>query len=100
MPLLTILPRGKIVQIPAGTTLLAGIAAADEKFVTKCTDSACSGMCHVFVPIGKKSLSKPQRAENEVLDSLAGVSSRSRLACQARIGEQDVTVELLGFASG
>jgi len=100
MPTLTITPSGKTAQIETGTTLLAGIAAAGETLKHSCTDSQCSGLCHVFVPVGKKSLSKTQRAENEVLDTIVGVGSKSRLACQARIGEEDVTVELLGFASG
>lgn len=100
MPTLTVLPSGKTAQIETGTTLLAGIVAAGDTLQNKCTDTQCSGMCHVFVPVGKKSLSKTQRAENETLDTIVGVGSKSRLACQARIGEEDVTVELLGFASG
>lgn len=100
MPTLTLVPSGKTAQITTGTTLLAGIAAAGETLKTHCSDSTCSGECHVFVPVGKKSLSRAQREENAKLDTIVGVGSKSRLACQARIGEEDVTVELLGFASG
>jgi 2Fe-2S ferredoxin len=53
----------------------------------------------VFVSQGKKSLSKATREENAKLDTIVGVGSKSRLACQARVGADDVTVELLGFAS-
>lgn len=42
-------------------------------------------------------MSKVQRLENEKLDSIVGVGSKSRLACQAVIGSDDVTIELLGF---
>lgn len=100
MPTLTVLPSGKTAQIDTGTSLLAGIIAAGEDLKHSCTDSACSGLCHVFVPVGKKSLSKTQRAENDKLDTIVGVGSKSRLACQARIGEEDVTVELLDALSG
>ena len=100
MPTLTILPSGKTAEIATGTTLLGAIVAAGESVKHQCTDSACSGLCHVFVPVGKKSLSKAQRAENEKLDTIVGVGSKSRLACQARVGEEDVTVELLGPLSG
>ncbi len=41
-----------------------------------------------------------QRAENDKLDTIVGVGSKSRLACQALFGADDVTVELLGFDSG
>lgn len=100
MPTLTILPSGNTAQIDTGTTLLAGIVASGVSIKHSCTESECSGLCHVFVPVGKKSLSKTQRAENEKLDTIVGVGSKSRLACQARIGEEDVTVELLGALSG
>jgi 2Fe-2S ferredoxin len=39
-------------------------------------------------------------AENARLDTIVGVGSKSRLACQALLGSDDVTVELLGFGSG
>lgn len=100
MPTLTVMPSGKTAQVETGTTLLAAIALAGDELKTKCTDTECSGMCHVFVPVGKKSLSKTQRSENEKLDTIVGVGSKSRLACQARVGEEDITVELLGALSG
>jgi len=49
------------------------------------------------LPPGRKSLSKVQRVENEKLDSIVGVSSKSRLACQTMMGEEPVTIELLSF---
>jgi len=99
MPTLTVLPSGKTAHIETGTTLLAAIAASGESLKHKCTDVECSGLCHVFVPVGKKSLSKALRAENEKLDTIVGVGSKSRLACQAKVGEEDVTVELLSALS-
>lgn len=100
MPILTVMPSGKTVELATGTTLLAGVRAAGVSFNARCTDTSCSGDCHVFVPVGKKSLSKAQRDENTQLDAIVGVGSKSRLACQARMGEEDVTLEILGFASG
>ena len=100
MPTLTVLPSGHTVEIATGTTLLAAVSAAGDALKTQCTDTTCSGGCHVFVPVGRKTLSKVQREENAKLDTIVGVGSQSRLACQARVGESDVTVELLGFASG
>lgn len=100
MPTLTVLPGAHTTSVATGTTLLEGIAAAGAVVKHTCTDAACSGLCHVFVNVGKKSLSKTQRAENERLDTIVGVGSKSRLACQARMGEEDVTVELLSALSG
>ena len=37
----------------------------------------------------------------ERLDTIVGIGSKSRLACQAKIlGTENVTIELLGFGSG
>lgn len=99
MPVVTLLPQGKTVEAAEGTNLLAVIQGAVE-FATKCGGNAKCGQCHVFIQEGRKSLSKTQRAENELLDTIVGVGSKSRLACQAALGSENVTVELLGFSSG
>jgi len=99
MPQLTIMPSGKTVDIAEGMSLLAAITAADETI--KCEGNAKCGICHVFVHEGRKGISKIQREENERLDTIVGVGSKSRLACQVQIlGTEDIKVELLGFGSG
>jgi 2Fe-2S ferredoxin len=100
MPLLTILPEGKTIDAAPGTSLLQAILAAGVKILHKCEGKAECGSCHLFVQEGRKSVSKAQRLENEKLDSIPGVGSKSRLACQTLLGEEPVTVELLGFSSG
>jgi len=100
MPTLTILPSGKTVEAATGSRLLDAILASGDKIVSECGGEAKCGKCHVYVQEGKKSLSKTTRTENEKLDSIVGVSSKSRLACQASLGAENVTVELLGFGSG
>jgi len=100
MPMMTIMPAGKKVTVTEGSSLLEAILAANEPIGHKCDGKAECGSCHIFVQDGRKGLSKMQRTENEKLDGIFGVGSKSRLACQARIGADDVTVELLGFSSG
>ena len=100
MPMLTINPSGKTVQSAEGMSILEALLAAGEQIAHKCGGKADCGSCHIFVHDGRKSLSKIQRAENEKLDTIVGVGSKSRLACQAKLGNEDVTVELLGFGSG
>lgn len=97
MPTLTIQPAGKSVEVSAGTTLLQALLGAGEAVAHKCDGKAECGACHLFVQEGRKTLSKIQRQENEKLDSIVGVGSKSRLACQAVIGDADVAVELLSF---
>jgi 2Fe-2S ferredoxin len=98
MPIVTIQPSGKTLQAASGTSILAALLAAGVEIAHKCDGKAECGSCHVSVPVGRKSLSKAQRPENERLDSTIGVGSNSRLACQSIIGEEDITVEVLSFA--
>jgi 2Fe-2S ferredoxin len=100
MPILTIRPSGKTTEVAPGTSLLDGILAAGVTLTPKCGEKADCVKCHVFVDVGRKTLSKPQRLENERLDVIVGVGTKSRLACQALVGQEDVTVEILDFASG
>lgn len=101
MSLLTILPSGKTVDAAEGMTLLAAILAADETLTHKCDGKASCGTCHVFVQEGRKGLSRIAREENERLDAMVGVGSKSRLACQAKVlGTEPIKVEPLGFGSG
>ncbi len=94
MTTLTVLPSGKSCEVAVGTSLLNALQTAGEPIICQCS-AGKSEACHVFVPVGRKSLSKIQRAENEKLDAMVGVSSASRLACQATLSEDAVTVEIL-----
>ena len=101
MSMLTILPAGITAEITAGANLLQAILAAGARIGTKCGEQAKCGACHLFVTEGRKGLSRPTPAENAKLDAIVGVSSKSRLACQATLlGTEGVTVELLGALSG
>lgn len=101
MSTLTINPGGLTAEIAAGTNLLQAIIAAGGQLVSKCGGDAKCGACHLFVIEGRKGLSKLTPAENAKLDTLVGVGSKSRLACQATLlGTEAVSVELLGALSG
>lgn len=100
MPIVTIQPMNKTVEAAEGSSLLQAILAAGESIAHKCEGKAECGSCHIYVQEGRKSISRIQREENEKLDTIVGVGSKSRLACQAKLGAENVTVELLGFSSG
>jgi 2Fe-2S ferredoxin len=95
MTTLTVLPSGKSYDVAAGLSLLAALQSVGEPINSKCGGGAKCEACHVAVPAGRKSLSKIQRIENEKLDGIVGIGSTSRLACQAILGEEAVTVQLL-----
>lgn len=100
MPVVTFQPSGKTIEAANGTTLLAAAMSAGEPIQHKCDGKAECGACHIFVLEGRKSVSKIGPVENGKLDTIVGIGSKSRLACQTRLGDEDVTIELLSFASG
>jgi 2Fe-2S ferredoxin len=98
MSIVTIMPAGNKVEAGEGASLLSIILGSDQKIQHNCDGKATCGTCHVFVLEGRKGVSKITREENEKLDSIVGVGSKSRLACQATLlGTEDVTVEVLSF---
>ena len=92
MTTVTIMPEGKTVDASEGQSLFSLIKGAEPE------DHKCDDACHLFVLEGRKGLSRMGAEENDRLDVIAGVGSKSRLACQATVlGTEDVTVELLSF---
>ncbi|ARN81024.1 2Fe-2S iron-sulfur cluster-binding protein [Methylocystis bryophila] len=101
MATVTIMPSGKSVEAAEGATLLEIILSAGEGINHKCEGKAQCGSCHIFVQEGRKGVSKIGREENEKLDTIVGVGSKSRLACQTKVlGTENIKLELLGFSSG
>ncbi len=98
MPNITVQPSGKTFEAATGVSLLQALKDAGEAIAAGCDGKAECGKCHIFVTEGRKTLSKTTREENARLDTIIGVSSKSRLACQALLGSENISVELLGFA--
>ncbi|ODR97921.1 ferredoxin [Methyloceanibacter methanicus] len=100
MPTLTIMPSGKTIEANEGASVLETLLGAGEPIGHKCDGKAECGSCHIFVQEGRKGISRMTPEENAKLDTIVGVGSKSRLACQIRLGSEPVTVELLGEFSG
>lgn len=99
MPVLSVQATSTSGEVPSGVTLLEGLKQIGVDISCECGKGKYAN-CHLFVQEGRKSLSKTDRAENERLDTIIGVGSKSRLACLAMLGAEPVTVELLGALSG
>lgn len=95
MPVITVQPSGKTYQAAAGSSILAALLAGGETIAHKCDGKAECGSCHISLIEGRKSVSKIQPAENERLDMTVGVGSKSRLACQVIVGEENLIIEIL-----
>jgi len=100
MTAITLQPSGQVFEAAAGSNLLQALLDAGQKFDIKCNGNASCGNCHIFVHEGRKSLSRATPAENAKLDSMVGISSKSRLACQVVLGSDPITIEIPGALSG
>lgn len=100
MPSITVQPGGQVVNAAGGISLLAALSPAGLAPTVKCGGNASCGGCHVFVLEGRKSVSRLSPAENAKLDTMVGVSSKSRLACQVLLGDDPIVVEWPGALSG
>lgn len=87
-------PDGMVVEAEPGTSILA---LAHEHHIEM--ESACGGVCacttcHCIIREGFDSLKKADDLEEDLLDSAWGLEAQSRLACQAIVGTEDLTVEI------
>jgi len=99
MATITIKPSGKTQEASEGQTMLQVIQAAGFPMTCIC-DTGKYDNCHIFLLEGRKGLQKMTKLENERLENMIGVASKSRFACLTVIGTEDATIELLGALSG
>jgi ferredoxin, 2Fe-2S len=83
------------VEVPAGTTVLDAAEEHGIRVGHACGGNLACSTCHVWVHEGLESLPEPEDKEYDILDKLAfDVRAESRLGCQCRLGDDDVTVEI------
>ena len=54
---------------------------------------ACS-TCHVVIDQGFNSLAEASANEEDMLDKAWGLEANSRLSCQIKLGDEDLTVRI------
>ena len=96
MARVTFEPDGRSAEVARGTTLLDAAEAAGVDLPSNCGGVCACTTCHVWVEAGLASLSEVEEREDDRLQEAMGLSARSRLACQARVGDEDVVVRVPG----
>lgn len=91
----TVLPSGKTVEVASGARLFDALLLAGNVVTQHCGGRARCGICHVRVLQGARGLSKVRKGERERLAQLGGKESKSRLSCQAFLGNHKVMIELV-----
>ena len=80
------------VEVAADTSLLDAAEEVRAQVGHSCGGVCACSTCHVFVRKGLASLSEQDDLEMDRLDLAFDVRASSRLACQAKVGTEDVEV--------
>lgn len=87
-------PDGAVFDAEAGESILDNCLAHGIEIEHACEKSCACTTCHVIVREGSKSLEEADELEEDLLDKAWGLTSVSRLSCQAMVEESDLTIEL------
>jgi 2Fe-2S ferredoxin len=100
MPRIRVLPHAELCPQGAEFEAEPGVSVCDallEHHVDiehACEKSCACTTCHVILREGFDSLEPAEEKEEDLLDKAWGLEATSRLSCQARVAEADLTVEL------
>lgn len=100
MPIITILPHdilcpnGATIEVASGTSICDGLLQHHVDIEHACEKVAACTTCHVIVRKGYNTLNEIEDTEEDLLDMAWGLTSQSRLSCQAIVASDDLTVEL------
>ncbi len=81
-------------SVDTNDNLLSGLLAKNLNILQECGGRGMCSTCHVYVTEGMDSLSPINRREQRTLEVITSCRTNSRLACQARVLDEGVVVEL------
>jgi 2Fe-2S ferredoxin len=90
----TLCPQGAEFEAPAGTSVLDALLEHHIDLEHACEKSCACTTCHVILRQGFDSLDAAEEKEEDLLDKAWGLEANSRLSCQARVADADLTVEI------
>jgi len=77
-----------------GVSILDAAEQCGARVGHACGGNLACSTCHVWVQTGLDSLPEVTDKENDIMDKAFDVRAESRLGCQARLGADDVVVEI------
>lgn len=87
-------PDGAAFEAKSGVTLCTALLDANIEIEHACDQSLACTTCHVIVREGFNTTGEMSEDEEDLLDRAWGLTSVSRLSCQVRVADTDLTVEL------
>ena len=80
--------------VQTNTNILSALLAHELNVLKECGGRGMCATCHVFIKQGMDSLSPINRREQRTLEIITTSKTNSRLACQARVMDEGVVVEV------
>lgn len=82
------------IECKKGLSILDAAEECGARVGHACGGNLACSTCHVYVEEGLDSLPEIHDKENDIMDKAFDVRQESRLACQAKLGDADVVVEI------
>lgn len=87
-------PDGAVIDGSPGQSICDALLENDIEIDHACEKSCACTTCHVVVREGFDSLEPSDEKEDDLLDKAWGLEPRSRLSCQALVGDTPLTIEI------
>ena len=87
-------PQGAVIEARMGVSICDSLLENHIDIEHACEKQAACTTCHVLVREGFDSLEPAEEKEEDMLDKAWGLEATSRLSCQAKVADEDLTIEL------
>ena len=94
LPHATVCPQGAVIEAKPGVSILDNLLENHIDVEHACEKQAACTTCHVILRQGFDSLEDASEKEEDMLDKAWGLEATSRLSCQAKVTDEDLTVEI------
>ena len=81
-------------EVEPGTSICNAALNAGIPIEHACEKACACTTCHVVVRQGFNSLATAEEKEEDLLDKAWGLEPESRLSCQAKVGKEDLVIEI------
>ncbi|HEY6822390.1 MAG TPA: ISC system 2Fe-2S type ferredoxin [Burkholderiales bacterium] len=89
-----ICPQGAQIEVAPGKSICDALLENHIDIEHACEKSCACTTCHVVVRSGFDVLEPASEKEEDMLDKAWGLEATSRLSCQAKMPDEDLTIEI------
>ena len=94
LPHVELCPEGAVIDAEPGISICDALLGNEIDIEHACEKSCACTTCHVVVREGFESLGEAEELEEDLLDKAWGLEPKSRLSCQALVGQVPLVIEI------